>query len=680
MQLLLYFPAITIEFAGFEDFQFLEIGWSSFMRNPNIPIQVDVGRPLGAFILGLYAGLVNVILDLNVLRFLSAIIMGLSQAFLCIFVLRAGLNIAVAFGISTIIFTTATASSIGQWAAASQMPFAIFFAFLAAECSLRAVAVKLKYHSNREISLLKSYKGKWFLFAFTFLIMSFLTYPVLALFYAVPFVAYALYFNNDADEILLKELLSFSMALFSFTYVFYFFVTKLIYFPLLRYLFPEHLGNPIYNFEIHTNIIARFGWFVSEAFPRFVKIFSLPNGMDDSFILLILLVGGLAFSFNILKDYKHSISKNNVNILYWRTLSLLLFFFLVNAHLFFAKSVTLAPRIYASSQAIIILFLFAGIIQILHLLSKKKCAPHLVVIVSLISFTSLITAKYSIETTALNQFLELRYLTAEIKRQYSPSVQNIAVVQVPQRSMYVGFDIKGYNWVNSDVVGSMIPAMVSQALKYLQINDRYVKGLGLDKVAEEVGKKGITITPMKPNSTGYIEVGSSQGIVADSLKVIDMRRLLFVGNNDSDLNLSSNDISITQIYTSDKKELGYRYGPVSAMMPDNRNIDRFWETGMLPVSLGFILDIPKRLKSYSLGGEVEAIGRMPVAWRLEGLGKDKSWTLLDDRNNVSWLNSEKKEFFVNTSQSYNQYRLSFIESSEGILRIYNIKLNFIERS
>ena len=674
MQILLYLPTLTLPFAGFEDFQFLEKGWSGFMKNPNIPIQIDVGRPLGAVILGLYAGLISSVADLNIVRSISAIVLSICQMSLIIFLLRSGLNALVSFGIATTIFTTATISSTGQWAAAAQMPVAILFAFLAAEFLYRGVVTQ---SVTEGISLWQHVRKKWILLSFITLSAAFLTYPTLALFFVIPFFSMTLFCKKNLHEKLLNRMLLASTVIISLVYTLYFFGIKLIYFPLIRNIYPEKFGNPIYTFDINSNILSKIIWMFTEALPRFTEVLAVSNG-GSSWVVTILLLGLCAFIYRILFKEKTLSNRCEAKTNRARLFFLICFFGIANAHLILAESATLAPRIYAVGQTMVIIAFFASLIELTSLAVERQRRRVLASIIIVLAVISFFFAKQSIHTTALNQWVELRYLGAEIKRQYTPEVNTIAVVQVPRRSMFIGTDIPGYNWTNSDEIGSMIPAMAAQALINIGINDRYVDGLGSNAPYEKSGRRNLKIIPIKPEEVAYIEVNSAEGVAKGSIKIIDMRQLLTM--NHSDLNKSqptrNKSVEVVQIYSSAGQRNGYIYGPQSAIRADLNNPDRFWEAGPMPISLRFIFESGKNIQSYSLGTGIGASGRMPIAWKVEGFGKDNVWEILDQQQNQTWTDGESKIFPIRDIKDYTRYQIVFEKTSDGILRIYDIKLNF----
>jgi hypothetical protein len=673
-QIVLYLPALTLPFAGFEDFQFLEKGWSGFMKNPNIPIQIDVGRPLGALILGMYAGIISSISDLNIVRSVSVAVLSICQMSLVIFLLRTGMGSLLAFGMSTTIFATATISSIGQWAAAAQMPFAILFAFLAAEFLYKGMRVK---QSTEKASIFSCFKERWVLFSCFTLIISFLIYPTLALFFVVPFFGLTLFCEKKLFDAHHKRILTVAVISISFVYALYFFGIKFIYFPIIRDIYPELFGNPIYSFDITSSIFSKVIWMLTEVIPRFTEVFAVSNG-GRLWISGILLLGGSAFVArlfyreNILRD------RRGFKIILIRLFLLICFFGIGNAHLVLSESAHLAPRVYAVGQTMLILVLFAAIIELVSLVNTLQRNGVAVGIVLTIAMAAVVFSNKSIHTTALNQWMELRYLGAEIKRQYTSTVSTIAVVQVPRRSMFIGEDIPGYNWTNSDVIGSMIPAMAAQALINIGITDRYVDGLGANTAHENAGRKGLKVIPIKPDDRAYIEVDSAEIEKLEAVKVIDMRQLLMMSSSNVSEEPRSleESVEVVLMLSSSVQKSGDRYGPGSALRPDLNNPDRFWEAGPMPVSLQFFFEDKKDVRSYTLGTGVSATGRMPIAWRVEGLGEANTWEVLDSQENQEWIDSEIKTFLIKRVGSYQRYRIVFEKSLEGILRVYDLKLHY----
>jgi hypothetical protein len=674
MQLILYFPALTLPFAGFEDYQFLEKGWSGFMENPNIPIQIDVGRPLGALILGMYAGIISSISDLNIIRTISVVVLSICQISLIVFLLRSGLGALASFAISTTIFTTATISSTGQWAAAAQMPVAILFAFLAAESLYRGISFQ---QTTADVSLRDYFKDRWTVASFISLSVSFLIYPTLALFFAVPFFGMTLFCKKNFYDARLKRMLLVATTIISIVYVFYFLIIKFIYFPIIRNIYPEIFGNPIYSFDIDVNILSRIIWMFTEVIPRFTEVFAVTKG-GSFWIVVTLLLGLCAFITRIF--YKEKILDDNdaLRIMLVRLLFLIGFFGIANAHLILAESAHLAPRIYAAGQTMLIFVFFASIIELVTLAGKLRRGRAFVGIILFVAMVSFFFAKNNIHTTALNQWMELRYLGAEIKRQYTSEVNTIAVVQVPRRNMFIGDDIPGYNWTNSDVIGSMIPAMVAQALINIGITDRYVDGLGSNAPYEKAGRRNLKVVPIKPTDVAYIEVNSPEIGELGSVKVIDMRELLITrGSSANDARYDPREpVEVVLMYSNAKLKNDDRYGPGSAIRPDSRNADRFWETGPVPISLQFLFEDKKNVGSYAFGTGIGATGRMPMAWVVEGRGENDTWEVLDQQENQKWTDGETRTFLIKSAIKYQRYRIVFQKSSDGILRIYDIKLHY----
>ncbi len=674
LQVILYLPALTLPFAGFEDFQFLEQGWSGFLKNPNIPIQIDVGRPLGALILGLYAGIISSISDLNLVRSISVAVLTVCQMSLIVFLIRSGVGSLLAFGMSTIVFATATITSTGQWAAAAQMPFAILFAFASAEVLYRGVTLQKNIGSD---SSKHYFKDRLIVASLILLIVSFLIYPTLALFFLVPFFVLALFCENESFNDLFGHMLLVALAMVCMVYVLYFFGIKFAYFPIVRSIYPELLGNPIYNFDINADIFSKLLWMTKEVIPRFTEVFAIPKG-GSIFISTILVLGGGAVGYRLFFGNEILRNPRGLKTLVLRTSLLLSFICVGNAHLVLSESAHLAPRIYAVGQTMLVFLFLASINEIGKILSSLHFSKIVLCVISVVALVSVFSANKNIHTTALNQFMELRYIAAEIKRQYSPELNTIAVVQVPRRSMFMGDDIPGYNWTNSDVIGSMIPAMVSQALIQIGITDRYVGGLGADAAYEEAGRRKLTVVPIKPEEFAYIEVDAADIDLTGNIEVIDMRRLLVTNAPQTDVGsgLPAEPVEIVLMHSSGAQMPNNRYGPGSAVRPDSRNPDRFWETGPVPISLRFVFEGPEHLSSYAFGTGVGATGRMPISWSIEGLSEDNVWHVLDRRKDESWTDGEVKSFPISNNASYRQYKMVFNKTSDGVLRIYDIKLGY----
>lgn len=673
-QIILYLPALSLPFAGFEDFQFLEKGWSGFMRNPNIPIQIDVGRPLGALILGLYAGIISSISDLNIVRGVSVAVLSVCQMSLIVFLIRSGAGSSLAFGMSTIVFATATITSTGQWAAAAQMPFAILFAFVSAELLYKGVTLQKNISS---CSFKHYFKDRLIVASLISLIVSFLIYPTLALFFLVPFFVLALFCKNESFNDLFGHMLLVALAMVCMVYVLYFFGVKFAYFPIIRSIYPELLGNPIYNFDINADIFSKLFWMIIEVIPRFTEVFAIPKG-GSTFISTILVLGGGAVSYRLFCSNEILRDPRGLKTLVLRTSLLLSLICVGNAHLVLSESAHLAPRIYAVGQTMLVFLFLASINEIGKILSSLHFRKIVLCVISVVAIVSVFSANRNIHTTALNQFMELRYMAAEIKRQYSPELNTIAVVQVPRRSMFMGDDIPGYNWTNSDVIGSMIPAMVSQALIQIGIADRYVAGLGADATYEESGRRKLRVVPIKPGELAYIEVDSVEIDQTRTIEIIDMRRLLVTKPRHAaeDSKRPAEPVEIVLMYSTAVQSVDNRYGPGSAVRPNSRNPDRFWETGPVPISLQFVFQDPKHVSSYSLGTGIGATGRMPVSWSIEGLSEDDVWQVLDRRKDESWTDGEVKRFPISNNANYRHYKMIFNETSDGVLRIYEIKLDY----
>jgi hypothetical protein len=667
---LLYFPALTLHYGGFEDFQFLEKGWSGFLRNPNIPIQMDVGRPFGALILGVFAGIIDNLGDLNIVRAISALFLVFSQMIIHIFLVRSGLSTIMSFAISLAIFTTATVTSTAQWAAAVQMPVAILIALLSAEFLYQSVNANA---ANQDRAAWSCDLTKLIVSALL-LFVSFLIYPTLALFFIVPFFVLILFGDTEVKDAIFR-ITSWATAIAASVYVFYFVFIKFFYFPIIRHLFPQYFGNPIYGFDIHSDILGQLVWMLTEAMPHFLQILAIQGGGADWF-LIVLIAGACCFGLRVIFAARKQDSQLDLKRI---VISLAIFsalFFISIAHLVLAEAAHMAPRVYAVGQTAVILLFFASMREIFKILGQQGSLRFFMFASMGFSVLSFATAKHSIHTTALNQWLELRYLSSEIKRQYHPDLKNIIVVKVPHRSRYLGDDIPGYNWVNSDIAGSMLPAMTAQAFLHLRLDSLYVNNLGPNSLYESTGRRNIVVTPIEPEAFAYVEVDSPNGVSGNEIKLVDMRQLLNEKGWHGATEREKAQVEIVQVHSSITRKIGYRYGPESALRPELKNPDRFWEAGPMPLSLSFIYHDPKIIDSYTLGTATGASGRMPLSWRVEASdGKTGPWVILERRTVGGWTDNESKTFKIERVGNFERYRIVFERSSDGVLRLYDIALH-----
>lgn len=92
--------------------------------------------------------------------------------------------------------------------------------------------------------------------------------------------------------------------------------------------------------------------------------------------------------------------------------------------------------------------------------------------------------------------------------------------------------------------------------------------------------------------------------------------------------------------------------------------DNGWMPGPVPQWLQYQFnDGPKRVAKYKIRGCPAARTMAPRTWTFQGSNNGTDWAVLDAQADISFANSESKEFVVITPGDYSYYKINFTEKA-----------------
>jgi len=656
--LILSLPVILIPFALMDDYHYVQADGLGLFRHLQLDTQLGFGRPMAALVLGLYSGVVSSLEGLGIIRLISAILTGLTQGWLAIFILRAGVGPLGAFAISALALSGPGFSCIVMWATAAPFVPGLLLSTLASELVYRSALVECSWRRSQLL-----------LAAGASLVLSLAFYPPLGLFFSVPLLALILFNQGHVADGMVRRVAYGAGCVYVIGLVVFFFFMKVVYFR----FFVQ--ASDHYIFSVVGDWFGRVRSFIFEVTPISANLVTWHSPIVFDVVIGCIAVGlGLTIFERCFSQSRFSLAMaRRYAVTAGQPLALSL---MTTAHLLLAHDDVRASRVLASYQAALAVVFCWSILTIgrrvlAGRIGYRALANGVYVVVgcSVLAFGF---AFDNMTSAALNGFLEFRHIRSRSLEEGLSDVNRVVVVKVPVGQSFIGTTRNnGFNWTTSDFVSTMIPAMVGYALESAGEKGRYVGNAGFDSVAG--GRLPLEVQALSSHPSdggGYVMVPFAEADRRFRTVVIDMRSLTpfgaprgpapQVGEASAFVSASSN---------------GLRHDIGRAFVP-SRYPNNFWEAEGFPVEVRVMYSRPRAISRYSFQTRDAGAGRMPRAWSLQGSVDGINWAELDRRLDVGpWSNEETKWFTVLSPAMYERYRFNFEDgNARGVVRIYFIDM------
>jgi len=407
---LVYAPTLHIPFYHHDIYKFSNGGLGvSCEKEAGYAYLYDLGRPISAWLDCANFKVANTVDNIIYARLACVFLIGLTMGIVAFWLYSVAFSFWIAFLISGSIFYLPVLQTT-MIMAASNLILAILSAFLANLSVKKGAYFQL---SNRFLGF------SLFALGFLLLLGSLLTYPALSGFFLFPTLMTLLFSPLNRWREIKFKVIGRDVLVFCIGCLIYYFLVKHI--QQVRNVNVAAL-MPGYRLHLNFNIIDRI-YALLTIFPKFWNIFS---GTKQAILGYLILISGLLAAFSNF-SYKESTSTAKQSLIQamLATIGLLL----LGSVVFIVMPESWAAyRIIFVFQAMSLAILVWCVYQICFLYQLKEST--FIFLLCVIFGAGAILANYIVTKSALNDNLELNFMTAEISHEIKESKTKISRIHV----------------------------------------------------------------------------------------------------------------------------------------------------------------------------------------------------------------------------------------------------------